>query len=35
MKKYRLTEKAKDRYMMLAWIAVLILGGLANTYIGL
>ena len=34
MKKYRLTEKAKTRYIALVWIAVLILGGIANTYIG-
>lgn len=34
MKRYRLTEKAKTRYIALFWIAVLIIGGIANTYIG-
>lgn len=34
MKKYRLTEKAKERYQALGWLAVLVLGGLANTFIG-
>lgn len=34
MKRYRLTEKAKARYQALGWLAVLVIGGLANTYIG-
>lgn len=34
MKRYRFTEKAKERYWALLWIAVLVLGGIANTYIG-
>lgn len=34
MKRYRLTEKAKERYQVIGWLAVLVLGGLANTFIG-
>ena len=34
MKKYRLTEKAKTRYMAMFWLAVLVIGGLANTWLG-
>ena len=34
MKKYRLTENAKARYIALFWLAVVLLGGLANTWLG-
>ena len=34
MKKYRLTERAKERYMVMGFIAILIIGGLANTWLG-
>lgn len=34
MKKYRLTEKAKARYIALFWLLVVVIGGLANTWLG-
>ena len=34
MKKYRLTDRAKERYMVLAWIAIALAGGLFNTWLG-
>ena len=34
MKRYRLKESAKDRYLILFVLAVIVFGGLANTYIG-
>lgn len=34
MKKYRLTEQAKTRYIALFWLGVVVLGGLANTWLG-
>lgn len=35
MKKYRLTERAKERYIAIFWIAVIIAGGLVNTWFGI